>query len=295
MFAALTETWLQEHLDAEISIDGYTIFRQDRVRQRNKGRNSGGVALYLRNDIAANAQPLLNYSNGVVETLGLQIKSQNFVIIVLYRQPDDSIGGHRSTNAEFTQALEEIKKALAGLPSPSPDIVLCGDFNLPHIQWATGTLRPGATTDEQNMVKNLQVLTEEHFLFQHIHKATHRHGNTLDLCFSNNPAFIHSYECVATQLSDHYIIEGRTTHGAALHKTTCHRPNSSDSTSSVFDELNFFSDEADWDGLKNALAFIEWERQLSAIQPYEMMYTFLEICINSVRKFIPKRRFTDRK
>ena len=181
-------------------------------------------------------QPLLNYSNGVVETLGLQIKSQNFVIIVLYRQPDDSIGGHRSTNAEFTQALEEIKKALAGLPSPSPDIVLCGDFNLSHIQWATGTLRPGATTDEQNMVKNLQDLTEEHFLFQHIHKATHRHGNTLDLCFSNNPAFIHSYECVATQLSDHYIIEGRTTHGAALQKTMCHRPNSSDSTSSVFDE-----------------------------------------------------------
>ena len=89
--------------------------------------------------------------------------------------------------------------------------------------------------------------------------------------------------------------KGRTTHGAALHKTTCHRPNSSDSTSSVFDELNFFSDEADWDGLKNALAFIEWERQLSAIQPSEMMYTFLEICINSVRKFIPKRRFTDRK
>ena len=60
MFAALTETWLQEHLDAEISIDGYTIFRQDRVRQRNKGRNSGGVAPYLRNDIAANAQPLIN-------------------------------------------------------------------------------------------------------------------------------------------------------------------------------------------------------------------------------------------
>ena len=69
LFAALIETWLQEHLDAKISIDGYTIFRQDRVRQRHKGRNSGGVALYLRNDIAANAQPLLNYSNGVVETL----------------------------------------------------------------------------------------------------------------------------------------------------------------------------------------------------------------------------------
>ena len=295
LFAALTETWLQEHLDAEINIDGYTIFRQDRVLQRHKGRNSGGVALYLRNDIAANAQPLLNYSNGVVETLGLQIKSQNFVIIVLYRQPDDSIGGHRSTNAEFTQALEVIKKALAGLPSPSPDIVLCGDFNLPHIQWTTGTLRSGATTDEQNMVKTLRDLTEEHFLLQLIHKATHRHGNTLDLCFSNNPAFIHSYECAATQLSDHYIIEGRTTHGAVLHKTRCHRPNSSDITSSVFDELNFFSDEADWDGLKNALAVIEWERVLSAIQPSEMMNTFLEICTNSARKFIPKRRLTDKK
>ena len=208
---------------------------------------------------------------------------------------DDSIGGHRSTNAEFTQALGVIKKALAGLPSPSPDIVLCGDFNLPHIQWATETLRPGATTDQQNMVKTLRDLTEEHFLLQLIHKATHRHGNTLDLCFSNNPAFIHSYECAATQLSDHYIIEGRTTHGALLHKTTCHSPNAADITSSVFDELNFFSDEADWDGLKNALAVTEWERVLSAIQPSEMMNTFLEICTNAARKFIPKRRLTDKK
>ena len=95
------------------------------------------------------------------------------------------------------------------------------------------------------MVKTLRDLTEEHFLLQLIHKAIHHHGNTLDLCFSDNPAFIHSYECAATQLSDHYIIEGRTTHGAALHKTTCHSPNASDITSSVFDELNFFSDEAD--------------------------------------------------
>ncbi|CAL4060962.1 unnamed protein product, partial [Meganyctiphanes norvegica] len=39
---------------AELSIDGYTLFRQDRKRQRGKrGRDSGGVAVYMKNDLAA--------------------------------------------------------------------------------------------------------------------------------------------------------------------------------------------------------------------------------------------------
>lgn len=48
LFMALTETWLAGHTDAELSIDGYTLFRQDRKRQGSRrGRDSGGIAASL--------------------------------------------------------------------------------------------------------------------------------------------------------------------------------------------------------------------------------------------------------
>ena len=71
MFIGLTETWLKDHQDSEISIDGYVIFRSDRVRQKksNRGRESGGVAFYVRKDLAKSMEVLLKYSNGVIEIL----------------------------------------------------------------------------------------------------------------------------------------------------------------------------------------------------------------------------------
>ena len=50
MFIAVTETWLSDTvLDAEVShgLPGYTILRCDRAG----GRQGGGVALYLREDL----------------------------------------------------------------------------------------------------------------------------------------------------------------------------------------------------------------------------------------------------
>ena len=57
----LTETWLRDHLDAELCIDGYTIFRTDRDRKKKRrGRNSGGVAVYIRNDVSNKAEILFS-------------------------------------------------------------------------------------------------------------------------------------------------------------------------------------------------------------------------------------------
>ena len=53
LFGMITETWLRDHLDAEINIPGYTIFRSDCKRPRKRrGRDTGGAAIYIREDIA---------------------------------------------------------------------------------------------------------------------------------------------------------------------------------------------------------------------------------------------------
>ena len=59
LFLGLTEAWLREHLDVELNIEGYSLFRQDQERNKKKGRASRGVAFYIRNDIAVNTQTVL--------------------------------------------------------------------------------------------------------------------------------------------------------------------------------------------------------------------------------------------
>ena len=75
IFFVLTETWLTEsHLAAEVNINGYSIFRQDRQRRKVKsGRDSGGVAVYIRDDCAIGAESVFNFSNGVIDSLAISL------------------------------------------------------------------------------------------------------------------------------------------------------------------------------------------------------------------------------
>ena len=52
LFIALTETWLKDHLDAEVNVQGYKLFRQDRTttKIKRKGRDGGGTACYLKTE-----------------------------------------------------------------------------------------------------------------------------------------------------------------------------------------------------------------------------------------------------
>ena len=86
----------------------------------------------MRNDIAADMVTVASYSSGVIEMIGLYSKAKNLLLLVMYRQPDDIVGGHRSTNIEFKQALGKLEETLSSIKNPTPDILLCGDFNLPH-------------------------------------------------------------------------------------------------------------------------------------------------------------------
>jgi hypothetical protein len=69
LFIGLTETWLHErYLEAELAIDNYTIFRSDRSisKKKRRGRHSGGVASYIRNDLASTTETILTFKNGAV-------------------------------------------------------------------------------------------------------------------------------------------------------------------------------------------------------------------------------------
>ena len=101
LFICLTETWLYQHLDAELDIEGYSLFHADRdiskrhAARKLSGRCSGGVACYVEDCFAGTLEQLLSFSNGVIECLILYSRTSNLMIISLYRQPDDKPSGNR--------------------------------------------------------------------------------------------------------------------------------------------------------------------------------------------------------
>ena len=119
---ALTETWLYNHKDAELHIEGYKIGDRKRVK-KSRGRFSGGVGCYVRLDIASTLEIMVNFSNGVVELLTLYSRVNNLYIAIIYRQPDDPLGNHRSTEKEFHESIDKLESSLSSLPSPCPNIV----------------------------------------------------------------------------------------------------------------------------------------------------------------------------
>ena len=72
----------------------------------------------------------LQFSNGVIEILGLYSPLDNLFLAIAYRQPDYSAGGNSSTINELKPAMEKLQQALADIGEPTPNILICGDFKV---------------------------------------------------------------------------------------------------------------------------------------------------------------------
>ena len=212
LLVAVTETWLTSSiLDSEVTRDfpGYSIFRCDR-----DPRQGGGVALYVREDLASDI--ICSYDNGVCELLAVMIYQLNTVAVVIYRPPDTRLN-------EFSEILLKLDDTLEILSSPTPTVVLMGDFNFSKqcIAWS----RPhGIETDLVPIVQNhregevsngkqdrLQAskfcdLAVKHSLIQQIDQPTH--GNEiLDLVLTNNCDLINSFHAESwPAFSDHKLV-----------------------------------------------------------------------------------------
>ena len=282
LFFGLTETWLKGHTMAEVEISGYKIYRADRKgRKHTRGRYSGGVALYLRKDIAATSEQIFTFSNGVVEVLATYSDKENLLVAVIYRQPDNSAAGHSSSENELNEALSELTKAIEKLDG-TPDILFCGDFNLPNARWDNRVETPSCKI--QSAMKDFQ---NEHFLHQVVNEATHRSGNNLDLVFTNSRHLISEITCTETKMSDHHIVEISThfkSHFARAQKKHTKFHN-------TFASLNFFSEDVNWDQIKHDLQCVDWEAEFSiANDPANKIDIFTKLCEDIAVKHTPKKK-----
>ena len=280
---------MSDHLDAELQIKNYKIFRSDRTRRKAKrGRSSGGVAIYIRDDVAPEFKVITRHCNGVNELLVLFSEKSNTILSVLYRQPDDSSHGHTSGSCEFQDSLTELKKVLCQFKGKVPDIFLLGDFNLPHINWKTGTIKAGVSHNEKEMIDTLINFMNEFHLSQCITEPTHKDGNTLDLLLVNNKDIIHSFKCIPNLSSHHNLLE--ITMHFNFNPTTWSQISQNRQSENEFETFNFFNESIDWEGFNKDMADVNWESEFDNITPEHHLQKLLKILLYYCRKYIPIKK-----
>ena len=290
MFIGLTETWLKDQNEGELNIDGYSLYRGDRKRKKisNKGRDSGGTAFYVRNDLAPTLTTILEFSNSVVEVLCLYSRVENLLLIVIYRQPDDIAHGHASTSKEFNEALMELKKAIEPLDQPLPDIFMGGDFNLPFIDWQKNQPGTGCSKDTKLMFSMLSDFANDLCLKQHVNKPTHKDGNILDLFFTNNDSLVNDllYSKPLNSITHHCIVEIATTYRPNVQRFKERKS----PPRTGFHSLNFFHVDVKWEEINIAFSEYDWEREFKNKTPEQGLDLFLDISFEITKEFVPLKK-----
>ena len=286
LFVGLSETWLKSHTNAELNINGYTIFRCDSTRKKKKrGRLTGGVCFYVREDFGAACEIIFSHSSNSVQLLCLYSKTENTAILLIYRQPDDSSNGNPSFPNDFVIPINRAKAKLSSL-NPVPNIIFGGDFNLPHVSWPEGLPTSGCSNNERIMLNTLNEFCNDLFLTQYISSPTHKDGNILDLVFTNNESLIHECSIVP-------VLRSTSHHDIVLIQTSFKVENRSNEETpekrTGFHAMNFYADSIEWNKIANALNCIDWDTELNNENPNIILQKFYDLCFNVCKDIVPTR------
>jgi hypothetical protein len=218
--------------------------------------------IYLHEDLLGKS--LISKSNDWVELQMMFIKSINLALIVIYRPP-------KTPESRFTEMLTEIEIALDRIGNPSPNIILCGDFNFPFLRFSKIGKNTRVRWDpiwisgaEQRQADALITLTSKYLLMQEITGNT-RGKNCLDLLFTNNLDMITDLQITPTDYSDHNLIDVKTSLQTTWKKMYKEKEYSK---MNIFD---LYSEQTDWDGIRQGIEKINWELTFANLNVSDMI------------------------
>ena len=117
----ITESWANNDItDAELGLEGYVMFRKDRM-----GRRGGGLLLYIKETIPAYEVQLQEEADCNEAIWCKLVTGYTTVTIgVVYRCPNIT----KQNNEKIHNAISEVSKG---------DCIIMGDFNHGNIKWDT--------------------------------------------------------------------------------------------------------------------------------------------------------------
>lgn len=207
------------------------------------------IASIRRNDLESNAEIL---------ACELRLESKRkLLVLVFYRPPNSDLAYIK----EFKTSLLLASKA------KFDQVIICGDFNLPHIDWSTGTATTGDT------IHNYFTKTvKDNFVWQLVNFPT-TINNTLDLILTNIPDKVTKlvgFEDIFN--SDHKSFE-----------LVLKIPRNSKVKRSIY---NF--KKADWSGLKELLSHTPWDMAFVHNDVNESFSLWCDLFSSAVNEHIPK-------
>ena len=182
--------------DEILAMDNYIMYREDNLKDLK-----GGILLYVKADIEISEISCKKLRNLTAETnevilLCLKVDNKDILFGVVYRK--GTSGAHNDSNIREIIELSSQKYS---------NIMICGDFNYPNIDWKSDTVNAGPYSPEMRFVNCL----EDNYLTQNTLDFTRARGSdkpsTLDLIITDNNQTQASpiYEA-PLGLSDHSVL-----------------------------------------------------------------------------------------
>ena len=248
----ITESWANDKIcDAELSLSGYTILRND----RSAGRG-GGCLIYCRDTLPVSLEEdLMATPNTESVWCKLKTKEGDTVFGVCYLSPSSIELQIESLNSLLRKATERYNS-----------IFICGDFNHRTIDWDL--------LQAEQEGKQFLDLVQNCFLVQHVDKPT-RGNNILDLVLSSNENMVENLtvkEPFGT--SDHNVVLFH-----AITKTELQQ------WRSVYYDYR----KGNYEGMKGYLSDTNWDDVLGKPTVDETWVSFKGVIEEAIDKFVPKR------
>jgi len=248
----VTESWTDDKIsDAEIQIDGFVLFRQDRVVSKG-----GGVLLYIRDSLVASATKL---ENDFPEQVWCKLRyngRHELLVGVCYRTPTETVYGH-IVHEQRRDLIQEVSNR---------DFILMGDFNYKGIDWTNN--RCDTSSVESRLFLDR---VNKCFVTQHVTDLT-TDNSVLDLIFSRDPDMVQNVLVNGNfHTSDHKLL--------SYNLNIAREPE--DRT-----EIRYDYRRMNVNGAREELRLIKWDEVMNGTVNYNWE-SLKEILFGIQRKYVP--------
>ena len=227
------------------------------------GGRGRGLLIYVKEGITA-AELQLEGGDQVTECCGVTLpwgrgRGEELKVVLVYRPP---VAPGSPADRGNTERLCNMLRTLGGR------VVVCGDFNLPGVDWERGW---SASEGERMVIDMLGDL----FWHQLVTEPTHRLGNTLDLCMTSSQELVAGVEVIAPLgSSDHNGLEVTVVGMAGKGSTKEEVPDWS---------------KADMKAMRDKLGEVAWGEEFGQLGGVQCMDKFYEVLDRVTRDCVPTK------
>ncbi|XP_060876918.1 uncharacterized protein LOC132949850 [Metopolophium dirhodum] len=265
----LTETWLTPDIsDSELGFAGFQVIRLDRNHNNSTSTRGGGVLIAIKD--TRSFQPIsLTVSNVEQVFVLLSLNSGHLLVGGVYLPPRSPL----SVVESHTTSVEHI------ISSYKPNsLVICGDYNLPNINWSSDELGLIGTNDPS--IISTTIIDSFSYLnfFQH-NFFRNNHSSILDLVFSN-------CNRITVNLATEYLVIPDPYH-PPLHVVL---PSQSDKSVVNTHTYKDFK-AANYPAITQFINSFNWELTFSQYTIEDAASVFNEALLHAIDLFVPTKIF----